>query len=182
MADETYAKDRFDDVPRDRGKVGAHRAEQPRMRGLVVFLWAALAAIVLFVAGLLIVLAIMGRGPFAGSAIDSNPTSSIEPRLDTSYSVLVLNATPDESRTETVRSELIAAGWDESSIVVSDASERDFKETTIYYALVGDAPVAEAVRDLVDGAVIVMDNTYQPADSEDAKQITIVIGLDAQTE
>ena len=29
-------KDRFDDLPADRGRVGAHRAENPRIRGGLV--------------------------------------------------------------------------------------------------------------------------------------------------
>ena len=33
------SRDRFDDVPRSSGRVGAHRAEAPGMNGWVVLLW-----------------------------------------------------------------------------------------------------------------------------------------------
>ena len=51
MPTSRHPKDRFDDLP-DTDRVGAHRAENPRMRGWVVLLWAALATVVLIAVGI----------------------------------------------------------------------------------------------------------------------------------
>ena len=47
--------------PRHAGRVGAHRAENPRMRGWVVLLWAVLATIVLIAVGIFGTLIASGR-------------------------------------------------------------------------------------------------------------------------
>ena len=47
-----YDPDRFDDVPDSLGRVGAHRAENPRMRAGAVLLWSAVATIILIVLGI----------------------------------------------------------------------------------------------------------------------------------
>ena len=46
-------------------RVGAHRAENPRMRGWVVLLWAALATVVLIAIGIFGTLLASGRIDFA---------------------------------------------------------------------------------------------------------------------
>jgi len=46
-----YPRDRFDEVPHDLDRVGAHRSEPRRGRGWIVFAWAALATGVLVGAG-----------------------------------------------------------------------------------------------------------------------------------
>ena len=43
MPKTSPTKDRFDDLPADRGRVGAHRAENPRIRGGLVLLWSVIA-------------------------------------------------------------------------------------------------------------------------------------------
>ena len=55
MPKSTFPRDRFDDLPASGGRVGAHRAENPRMRGGVVLLWAALATVVLIAVGLAVI-------------------------------------------------------------------------------------------------------------------------------
>ncbi|MBD3753969.1 MAG: LytR family transcriptional regulator, partial [Micrococcales bacterium] len=52
MPTSEFPRDRFDDLPEDVGRVGAHRAEQPHMRGGVVFFWAALATVILIAVGI----------------------------------------------------------------------------------------------------------------------------------
>lgn len=50
---DEFPRDRFDDVPVELGRVGAHRAPVPRNRGWIVLAWCALASGVLVLAGLL---------------------------------------------------------------------------------------------------------------------------------
>ena len=54
-------KDRFDDLPADHGRIGAHRAENPRMRGGVVFAWSAVATLILVGLGVFGTLIATGR-------------------------------------------------------------------------------------------------------------------------
>lgn len=52
MPNDADAPDRFDAVPRKRGRIGAHRAENPGGRGLIVFLWVVIAVVVVVAAGI----------------------------------------------------------------------------------------------------------------------------------
>ena len=69
MPNETPARDRFDDVPRRRGRIGAHRAEHPHSRAIVVILWVVLAVVVLLAAGTVGFLTLLQNSPLATSAI-----------------------------------------------------------------------------------------------------------------
>ncbi|HEX5728022.1 MAG TPA: LytR family transcriptional regulator, partial [Microbacterium sp.] len=96
MPRTTFPRDRFDDLPADVGRVGAHRAENPRMRGWVVFLWAALATIVLVALGIFGTLLVTGRvALFPTPEPTVAPLPIVTPVVDTTYEVLVLNATPE---------------------------------------------------------------------------------------
>jgi hypothetical protein len=53
-------KDRFDDLP-PRGRIGAHRAENPRLRGGIVLLWSVIAIVVLVAVGIFGTLIATGR-------------------------------------------------------------------------------------------------------------------------
>ncbi|MFF1875752.1 hypothetical protein, partial [Kitasatospora herbaricolor] len=57
---EKYPKDRFDTIPEDLHRVGAHRAPRARGRGWIGVGWAALATVVL-----------VGLGVFGLSLVDS---------------------------------------------------------------------------------------------------------------
>jgi hypothetical protein len=50
----SYPKDRFDDLPEDLVRVGAHRAPRKKGGGWIGFAWAALATLVLTVGGLFV--------------------------------------------------------------------------------------------------------------------------------
>ena len=55
------ARDRFDEVPRAVGRVGAHRAENPGMNVWIVLLWSFVGTTTLFIAGTFGALVLMGR-------------------------------------------------------------------------------------------------------------------------
>lgn len=69
MPNETPARDRFDAVPRRRGRIGAHRAEHPHSRAIVVILWVVLAVVVLVAAGTVGFLTLLHNSPLAGEAL-----------------------------------------------------------------------------------------------------------------
>lgn len=177
MPKETYPRDRFDEIPAQRGRVGAHRAENPRMRGAVVFLWAATATLVLVAAGVFGTLVASGRidlNPAASPA--STPEPTVTPILDTSYSVLVLNATPVEGLSGQVADKIIAAGWKAAQVSAGAAGSDDFRTTTVYYAHPEDEAAAAGLAKAIGGAAIAESADY--LQSDDQKQLTVVIGLD----
>lgn len=188
MSKSSYPKDRFDDLSASSSRVGAHRAENPRMRGWVVFFWAVLATIVLVAVGIFGTLLASGRIElFATPTPTPTPVPTVEPVIDTSYSVLVLNATPEEGLATQMKDQIIAAGWPVDSVNASGAGSTDFPETTVYYAFPEDEAAARGLAELVlGGAAVAQSDVYQPfddpatADVDESlkKQLVVVIGLD----
>lgn len=175
----TFPRDRFDDLPADAGRVGAHRAENPRMRGWVVLLWAVLATIVLVAVGIFGTLIVTGRVVlFPTPTPSATPLPIVTPIVDTTYDVLVLNATPEQGLATRMKDVVIAAGWAEDTVLASEAGSTDFPETTIYYYLATDEAAAAGLAEVIGGANLEQSDVYQPADDPEAKQLTVVIGLD----
>lgn len=186
MPKTSYPRDRFDDLPEDVGRVGAHRAEQPRMRAGIVLFWAALATVILIAAGIFGTFVVSGRIVlFPEPTPTPTPTESVAAIVDPSYSVLILNATPETGLATRMKDEVVAAGWAPDTVLAGQAGATDFLETTVYYAFPADLPAALGLADVIGGARVAQSDIYQPADDpatevdEGAtKQLTIVIGLD----
>lgn len=177
MPKTSFPRDRFDDLP-DAGRVGAHRAENPRLRGGVVLLWAALATIVLIAVGIFGTLLASGRIElFPTPEPTIAPTAQVTPVVDTSYQVVILNATPEQGLATQLKDVVVAAGWADGNVLPSDASADDFPETTVYYLTPDDEAAAAGLAEVIGGARIEQSEVYQPA-SPDIKQLTVVIGLD----
>jgi len=158
------------------------------MRAGVVFLWAALATIVLVAVGIFGTLIASGRVvlfPTPEPTVTSLPT--VAPVVDTGYSVIVLNATPETGLATQMRDEIIAAGWPPDSVNAGQAGSTDFAETTVYFAYPEDEAAARGLAETVLGGAQVSQSTvYQPADDpgtadvdeSQTKQLVVVIGLD----
>lgn len=148
------------------------------MRGWVVLLWAALATIVLIVLGIFGTLLASGRIEiFPTPAPTAAPTVEVTPVIDTSYQVVILNATPERGLATQTKDLVVAAGWPDGSVLPSDASADDFPETTVYYLTPEDEAAAAGLAEAIGGARVEQSEVYQPA-TDDAKQLTVVIGLD----
>ncbi|KRA24110.1 hypothetical protein ASD65_06485 [Microbacterium sp. Root61] len=179
MPKQSYPRDRFDDLPSDPGRVGAHRAENPHMRGGLVLLWAVIATIVLVALGIFGTLIATGKVTlFPTPAPSVTPLPVVTPVIDTTYSVLVLNATPEEGLAARVRDQVLTAGWAPDTVLASGAGSTDFATTTVYYALPQDEAAAAGLAEAIGGAEIEQNAIYQPADNPEARQLTIVVGLD----
>jgi hypothetical protein len=175
----TYPRDRFDDLPADAGRVGAHRAENPRMRGWVVLLWAVLATIVLIAVGIFATLLVSGRVVlFPTPEPTVAPLPIVTPVVDPTFEVLVLNATPEQGLATQMKDVVVAAGWAEDTVLASEAGSTDFPQTTIYYFRPEDEAAAAGLAQVIGGAELEQSDVYQPVDDPEAKQLTIVIGLD----
>ncbi|ALJ19654.1 LytR C-terminal domain-containing protein [Microbacterium sp. No. 7] len=186
--------DRFDDVPSRGGRVGAHRAENPRLRAGVVVLWAAVATVVLVGVGVFGTLVATGRIDFDQASTSASPTgqpSTAPPApeesvVDTAYYVMVLNATDTDGLAGDLREQIIAAGWAEDMVEASYASATDFETTTVFYPYEEAAPAARGLAEVIGGAEVVLSDAYQPLDDEATaeldeslqRQLVVVIGLD----
>ena len=156
------------------------------MRGWVILLWAIIATIVLVAAGIFGSLIVSGRVTlFPEPTPTPTPIPEVTPVIDTSFTVLVLNATPERGLATFTKAEIVAAGWPEASVVASEAGSQDFEATTIYYYLPEDEAAALGLAGVIGGAEVVQSDFYQPVDdpateTDEAavKQLTVVLGLD----
>ncbi len=149
------------------------------MRGWVVLLWAALATVVLIAVGIFGTLLASGRielGP-APSATQT-PVPQVTPVVDTSYHVLVLNATPEQGLATQTKDVVVSAGWLADTVTAGEAGSEDFPTTTVFYVDPEDEGAAAGLAGVIGGAAIEQSDAYQPAQPE-TRQLTIVIGLDS---
>lgn len=176
-----FPPDRFDNVPPDLQRVGAHRAPKKKGRGWIGFAWAVVATILL-----------TGAGLFGLAAIDSSinfdffpaektptptptPTPTAEPTIDAETPLTILNGTPTPRLDTQVGDALVARGWGGAAEGVgsrANASTRDVEETTIYYA---DPSLEGAARGLVLALGV---GDIRLSTDFIGSEITIVIGLD----
>ncbi|MGV9194628.1 LytR C-terminal domain-containing protein [Microbacterium sp. MC2] len=185
-----YPKDRFDDLPADVERIGVHRAENPRLRVGVIIMWSAIATIVLVALGVFGTLLATGR---LGAGPQAPPTPvadapAVEAVVDTTYSVLVLNATDQDGLASSMSETIIAGGWAADDIIAGEAGSNDFPTTTVYYPTADDEGAARGLAEVIGGAEVARNDSYQPTDDpttdpdeSQARQLVVVIGLDRTT-
>lgn len=180
-----FPNDRFDDIPEDLVRVGAHRTPPRRGRGWVMFAWAALATGILVVGGLYglsrfdpsidFALPVFDGGEEPGPS--SSPTPSATPVTDPStvppelgLSLSVFNGTPTDGLQDAVADQLAAAGWPDP--VRANAVDRDETVTTIYYWSTDFEGIALGLRELLGVGNPVLSDAFPGA------PVTIVLGTD----
>lgn len=175
----SFPPDRFDEIPKDLDRVGAHRAPRKRGRGWIAFGWAALATIVLIAAGAVGIMVLNNGLDFTatpGSSASSTPRGSAgptaAPTVDPSLSVTVLNGTDTAGLAASAATALTGQGWTVGA--TSNASTSDIKTTTVYYADATLEGAARGVASALPGASIALSSDF--ADS--GAQIVAVLGAD----
>lgn len=149
------------------------------MNGWVVLLWSFVAALVLIICGIFGSLVVMGRITlFPEATPTATPTPVETGVIDTSYSVVILNATTDEGLDTQMRDTLINSGWSADLVFASDSTSQDFSTTTVYYVDAADELAAIGLANLIGGANVEQSDFYADQNTTDQKQITVVIGLD----
>ena len=170
-------RDRFDDVPTDLARVGAHRAPARRGRGLVTFGWAALATGVLVGAGVL-GLSVIERGvattgggttTTSGSSSVAAPAATIDPNA----SVVVLNATKTSGLAASAAATAKSDGWKVSS--TANADTQGVKISTVYY---GDKAAQGAALGLAKSLGIGRTQQSDRFDVQGRTRLTVVLGSD----
>lgn len=152
------------------------------MNGWIVLLWSFVAALVLIVAGIFGSLVVMGRITLFPEATPSAVPSPVETGIvDTTVSVMILNATPEEGLDAQMRDVLINNGWAAEKVLASDSSSQDFSTTTVYYVDDSDELAAIGLARLIGGAEVQKSDVYAGLNTTGGKQVTVVIGLDRST-
>lgn len=150
------------------------------MNGWVVLLWSFVSALVLIVVGIFVALMLMGRITlFPEAEPSAPPTPEVTGVVDTTYSVLVLNATEEDGLEAPVRDSIINSGWAADMVLSGTAGSRD--DTTIYYVADADELAAIGLADVIGGAEIAQDDFYADPNNPDQKQLVVVIGADRST-
>jgi len=177
---EKFPRDRFDEIPADIERVGAHRAPRPRGRGWIAFGWAALATVILVGAGVFGLSLINGAISFTGKTPTGSatstptptatPTPTVVPTVDPSLTVNVLNGTATAGLGAKVSDVLTAAGWKVGA--VANADMNTLTDTIVYYADATKEGAALGIAQSLPGARI--QNTQDFADS--GADLTVVIG------
>lgn len=192
---EKHPKDRFDDIPEDLQRVGAHRAPRRKGRVWIMVGWAALATAVLIGAGIFGLSLVSGSISFHGTPSTSAassatpvptaapapastpaaapaPEPSVVPTIDPALTVNVLNGTGTEGLGGQVGEKLTAAGWNVGAIANADQS--DLAQTIVYYSDSANQAAALGVAESLPGAT-----TQQTQDfSGTGADITVVVGSD----
>ena len=187
MPRTTFPRDRFDDVADDRARIGAHRAENPHLRGWVVFLWAA-----------------RGDRRTRGCRHLRHPH-----RVRSRDAVSHRQRQPDRGRhgDSGHRPQLLGGGAQcharrgarhdgegrnrRGRLELRCGSRRARRArrtsptTTVYYAFPEDEGAARGLAGVIGGAEVAQSDRYQPTDDPNttddesqAKQLAVVIGLD----
>ncbi|QAY58745.1 LytR family transcriptional regulator [Microbacterium protaetiae] len=178
MPKPSYPRDRFDDAPVEVDRVGAHRAENPHLRAGVIVIWAAVTTVVLIAVGVVGTLALTGRfGTPAAGPTTAAPTTSVTPVIDTSFTVLILNATGESGQATVAQDAVVRAGWDVADVLPSEAGST-YPTTTVYYADAADQAAAAGLAKIVGASSVVLDDQYQSTTDAKGKQLTVVLGTD----
>lgn len=149
------------------------------MNGWVVLLWSFVAALVLIIAGIFGSLVVMGRISLFPEAVPSSvPTPTETGVVDTAFSVLILNASPDDGLDEQMRDVLVNNGWAAGAVYASDSDSADFATTTVYYVEEDDELAAIGLAGVIGGAAVEQSDYYAQLNETDSEQLVVVIGLD----
>ncbi|PRY67173.1 LytR cell envelope-related transcriptional attenuator [Glaciihabitans tibetensis] len=175
-----FPKDRFDTLPDDLVRVGAHRAPKRAGAGWITFAWAALATGVLVGAGLI------GVGILDSSLSFTEPTSEAAPGgttvptaepvtdpatvADREITVTVLNGTATAGLQDDAATVLEDQGWTIGSQASSSAT--DITQTIVYYSDAANEDVARGIVLAIGVGDVRLSDAYQGA------PVTVVVGSD----
>jgi hypothetical protein len=177
-----FPKDRFDSVPEDLLRVGAHRAPARKGGGWLAFAWAALATLVLIAAGLYGLSVLKGslQLPFVQASqtptasATPKPTPTASPKLDATAPITVLNGTKTVGLATTVGDYLVKQGWTGAGTDLgtrANASSNTIDKTLVYYTTPEDEAAARALVQTLGVGDVRLSDSFND-------RLTIVLGSD----
>lgn len=183
----SHAPDRFDEVPGDLSRVGAHRAPRPRHHRLRVFAWCALATGLLVGLGVVGLFVIDDRVSFTdiipsdSSSAEATPAEvpTAAPTTVPGMVVTVLNGTKTSGLSARASTVLDKAGWKVGSR--ANASTSDITTTTVYYYDDADEGAARGLAAALGVGDVQQSDQFRPAEGTSAAtapRLTAVLGSD----
>jgi len=178
-----YPKDRFDDLPEDLDRRGAHRAPRSRGAKIASWLWGLAAVAVLVTLGLI---GMSGVDNIVSDrpTEEAQPTESAqpsdqqgqvpqeaEPQVDPNLTVDVYNGAGVQGAASTTAEKLSAAGWTTGEL--ADADSQDNATTVVFYADAANEGAARKIVQDLGGGEIKLD----PSQVE-AGRIKVIVGTD----
>lgn len=173
LSDTDLPRDRFD-VPRQAGRVGAHRIAGRARRGWRYVLGGAIATVVLVTAGILWANSIGGgsNDPVAQGPAQQQE-QRVTPELDPTASVAVLNGTPTPNLAAGVDQVITSNGW--GVIAFSDdAASRDVQISAVFYAVPEDEAAAAGLAAQLGGVSTYQSDGY----GEYGVRLVVLLGAD----
>lgn len=189
---QQFPKDRFDVVPTDLDRVGAHRTPRHRWRGLLWLVWCLVAILIIVGAGW-IYLHVLDRNLFGGSP-ETQSTSTATPRatptvtptaaakptatpaptatMVPSTTITVLNGVGRAGLAAAAKAALQAGGW--TTVSTGDATQLGVPTTTVYYSDPTLRGVALGVAQSLGKTTVTQSDQY----ASSGAQITVVLGAD----
>lgn len=180
----TRIRDRFDEIPEDLLRVGAHRAPAQRGRGWIGFAWAVLATVVLIAAGLFglsllnpdLEIRIPGTGTSTAAPGETDaPVEEAAPVLDPAVSISVLNGTATTGLATEVGDFLVSQGWEGAALGTgsrANAASNDVATTIVFYSDPVNEGAARMIVQNLGVGEIRLSNDYP------ASPITVLVGAD----
>lgn len=179
-------RDRFDAVPDELHRVGAHRAKAHWAQSWVNVAWAVGVIIVLSVGGLWGLSQINSDFKFGlpfmaapGEEVEQPPAEdapeAAEPVLDPAIVITVLNGTETSGLSTTVGDYLVAQGWMGAEFGVGarvTASSTEVEATQVIYNNPENEAAARAMIETLGVGELVLANTYP------ASPLAVLIGSD----
>ncbi|MEX1077994.1 MAG: LytR C-terminal domain-containing protein [Homoserinimonas sp.] len=179
-------RDRFDAVPDDLQRVGAHRADAHWAQGWTNLAWAVGAIAVLSVGGLWGLSQVNSDFQFGlpfMSAAEDDPAApppedapeAAEPMLDPNIPITVINGTETSGLSSTVGDYLVEQGWEGADFGVGarvTASSSDVENTQVIYNNPENEAAARAMLETLGVGELVLANTYP------ASPLAVLIGSD----
>jgi hypothetical protein len=164
-------RDRFDEIPADLARVGAHRAPRGRGRGWITFGWAALATGVLVASGVFALTTIESRVSDTGPT--ATVTAAVKPTIDPKMDVVLLNATSANGLAASASTALKKQGWTIGS--TANASSHAVKTTTVYYTKATQAAAAAGLAQSLGISHTMLSSQFSVPGQE---RLTVVLGAD----
>lgn len=173
LSDTDLPRDRFD-VPRQAGRVGAHRIAGRARRGWRYVLVGAIATVVLVTAGILWANSIGGGSNDPVAQGPAQPQEQrVTPELDPTASVAVLNGTPTPNLAAGVDQVITSNGW--GVIAFSDdAVSRDVQISAVFYAVPEDEAAAAGLAAQLGGVSTYQSDGY----GEYGVRLVVLLGAD----
>jgi hypothetical protein len=180
-----YPHDRFDELPDDLLRRGAHRAPPRKGRGWIAVLWAVVATVVLIAGGLTVLSLITDRGlpftsqyvgtPSAGPSDTPSSTPTAEPKLDPEIPLTILNGTTTAQLANQVGDKLVAEGWNGAEEGIGsrlNASQNTVQKTVVFYTVPANEGAARAVAAALKVGEVRLSKDYPES------PITVLLGSD----